>query len=87
MGSNDVRATKDKTVVAAQSISELNDDSDPSCPYTFSLLAQQDDGNFRLSKIISQGSRFSQAFWEDLHLSPKILNVFIIIKNRDELVS
>ena len=62
MGSNDVRATKDKTVVAAQSISELNDDSDPSCPYTFSLLAQQDDDNFRLSKIISQVPDFLKLF-------------------------
>ena len=31
--------------------------------------------------------RFSQAFWEDLHLSPKIPNISIIINNKNELVS
>ena len=54
--------TKGKTLVAAQSIRELNDDSDLSCPYTFSLLAQQDDDNFRPSKIISQGSQIFSSF-------------------------
>ena len=60
--SNDVWVTKGKTLVAAQSMRELSDDSDLSFRYTFSLLAQQDDDNFRLSKIISQGSQIFSSF-------------------------